>query len=97
MLTIHASINGSILKICSNQNQRTICIGTKSDAINLVEFSRDCLYWELLPHKTMIDAKLYCEQRESFKATLQVNRSSERQKVPPLHDNARPRRAKVPG
>ena len=42
----------------------------------------------------MFEAKLYCQQLENLKAELQVNHR-ERRKVLLLHDNARPRTAKV--
>ena len=52
------------------------------------------VYWELLPCKGTIDAKLHCQQIENLKTTLQVNHR-ERRKVLLLLDNAKAHTAKV--
>ena len=66
----------------------------KKDMLSIWWDLQRMVYWEVLPRNITIDAKLYCQQLDNLKATLQVN-YPERRKVRLLHDSARAHTANI--
>ena len=89
MLTIHASVNGSIVdpEPKTDLHPKEIMLSVWCDIQGIT-------YFELLPSNTTVDSKLYYNQLQILKIALQANRL-ERHKVHLLHDNTRAHTAKV--
>ena len=88
MLTIDASVNGSIVdpELKTDLHLKKIILSVSCDFQGII-------YFELLPNTT-VDSKLYSNQLENLKVDLQAKRL-ETHKVCLLHDNARAHTAKI--
>ena len=83
MLTMHASVNESIVDLepKTNLHPEKIMLSVWWDFQSII-------YFELLPPNTTIDCKLYCNQLQNLKVVLQVKRP-ERHKIRLLYDHIR--------